>query len=64
MSASNLEQVDEIYKLMTDRELLEQVYMSQLRVEMMVQRTVEQVAPTIEAFSKGGVMGLMARMRS
>ena len=61
MSASNIEE-------MTDREILEATYASQIRTEMLVQKfienlepTIAELRPTIEAFSKRGIMGLLSR---
>lgn len=61
MSASNIEE-------MSDREILEATYESQVRTEMLVQQfieglapTIEELRPTIEAFSKRGIMGLLSR---
>lgn len=58
MSQSNLVDPSDL----TDREVLEAVYASQMRTEMLVQNTIEALMPTVEAFSKGGVMGLMSMM--
>ena len=60
MSASN---DAGMFEEMTDRDLLEATYASQIRVEMLVQKTIENLAPTVEAFSKGGIMGLLGKMR-
>ena len=61
MSASNIEE-------MSDREILEATYESQVRTEMLVQQfieglgpIIEDLRPTIEAFSKRGIMGLLSR---
>ena len=60
MSASN---DAGMFEEMTDRDLLEATYASQIRVEMLVQKTIENLAPTVEAFSKGGIRGLLGKMR-
>ena len=48
---------------LTDREILEAIYVSQYRVEMMVTQTIAQIGPTLETFTKGGILGLMGRGR-
>lgn len=48
---------------LTDRELLEAIYASQIRTEMLVRETIENLRPTVEAFAKGGVMGLLGKLR-
>lgn len=48
---------------LTDRELLEAIYASQIRTEMLVSQTINNLMPTVEAFSKGGIMGLMGKLR-
>ena len=47
---------------MSDRDVLEAIYASQMRTELLVQNAIEALMPTVEAFSKGGVMGLMSMM--
>lgn len=59
MSASNLPETTEL----TDREILEQILISQQRTEMLVAQAVENVMPLVESFSKGGIMGLMGKLR-
>ena len=53
---------------LSDRELIEAIYASQVRTEMLVQTFIEtatpmldELKPTIEAFSRGGIMGLLSR---
>jgi len=58
MSQSNLVDPSDL----TDREVLEAIYASQMRTELLVQNAIEALMPTVEAFSKGGVMGLMSMM--
>ena len=48
---------------LTDREILEAIYVSQYRVEMMVTQTIAQIGPTLETFTNGGILGLMGRGR-
>ena len=62
MSESNIVPTPDI-GTMTDRELVEATYASQLRVEMMVSQAIANLAPTVEAFTKGGIMGLLGKMR-
>lgn len=57
MSESNIE-----VSTLTDREILEAILVSQQRVELMVSQAFSEIQPTLEAFSKGGIMGLMGRM--
>ena len=66
MSASdtNIVPVNEFAGIeLTDRELLEAIYASQIRTEMLVSQTINNLMPTVEAFSKGGIMGLMGKLR-
>ena len=58
MSESNEADINSL----SEREILERIYVSQLRVETMVSQAFSEIQPTIEAFSKGGLMGLMGRM--
>lgn len=58
MSQSNLVDPSDL----TDREVLEAIYASQMRTEVLVQNAIEALMPTVEAFSKGGVMGLVGMM--
>lgn len=59
MSASNLPETAEL----SDREILEQILVSQQRTEMLVAQAVENIMPLVESFSKGGIMGLMGKLR-
>lgn len=65
MSASEITLPD-MFVDMSDRELLEATYASQLRTEMIVTQFVEtlgpmmqQLEPTVAAFAKGGIMGIL-----
>jgi len=63
-SDTNLLPVNEFTGIeLTDRELLEAIYASQIRTEMLVSQTINNLMPTVEAFSKGGIMGLMGKLR-
>lgn len=63
-SDTNLLPVNEFTGIeLTDRELLETIYASQIRTEMLVSQTINNLMPTVEAFSKGGIMGLMGKLR-
>lgn len=63
-SDTNLLPVNEFAGIeLTDRELLEAIYASQIRTEMLVSQTINNLMPTVEAFSKGGIMGLMGKLR-
>ena len=63
-SDTNLLPVNEFTGIeLTDRELLEAIYASQIRTEMLVSQTINHLMPTVEAFSKGGIMGLMGKLR-
>ncbi len=48
----------------TDRDLLIDILDSQLRVEKQVYEFITAIKPTVEAISKGGIMGLLGAMRS
>lgn len=63
-SDTNLLPVNEFTGIeLTDRELLEAIYASQIRTEMLVSQTINNLMPTVEAFSKAGIMGLMGKLR-
>lgn len=63
-SDTNLVPINEFAGIeLTDRELLEAIYASQIRTEMLVSQTINNLMPTVEAFSKGGIMGLMGKLR-
>ncbi len=63
-SDTNLLPVNEFTGIeLTDREVLEAIYASQIRTEMLVSQTINNLMPTVEAFSKGGIMGLMGKLR-
>lgn len=63
-SDTNLLPVNEFTGIeLTDRELLKAIYASQIRTEMLVSQTINNLMPTVEAFSKGGIMGLMGKLR-
>lgn len=47
----------------TDRDILLDILASQQRVEKAVSEFLATIAPTVEAVSKGGVMGLLTSMR-
>ena len=61
MFQSEIESVN--FDELSDREIIEATYASQLRVEMLVTETIKNLGPTIEAFSKGGLMGLFGGRR-
>ncbi len=48
-------------KLDTILALVEQVLASQMRVEEMVSKAFENMQPTLNALSKGGILGLFGR---
>ena len=52
---------DDAIAAMSDRELLEGIYRSVRSAEEMIAKTVAEVGPTVEAFSRGGLMGLLGR---
>lgn len=47
----------------TDRDLLIDILDSQLRTEKLVTEFITAIKPTVEAMSKGGIMGLLGAMR-
>lgn len=47
----------------TDRELLEEIHASQMRVERIVSEFIEVIRPSVEALSKGGIMGMLGSLR-
>lgn len=67
MSEFDIEQVNETDHL-SDRELMEAIYLSQRRVELLVEKTLsevgpmlEKLGPTIESFQRSGIFGLFGR---
>ena len=53
---------DAIMPAATDRELLENIYQSQMRTEQMVSDAIAAIRPSIEKFSKSGMLGLLGRI--
>lgn len=63
MSASNLPEIPSLDQQLSDRDILEAILVSQQRTELLVAQAVENIMPLVEGFSKGGIMGLMGKLR-
>ncbi len=70
MSASDIDWDSQIDKFMeqsgittedkaTDRQLLLAIYKSQVETERLVREFIATVQPTVEKFSRGGILGML-----
>lgn len=53
--------VESSFDHLSDREILEAILESQLKVEAIVNQTVESAGPMLSALSGGGLLGMLRR---